>query len=112
MRDYKVGFSLPLVQGPDSAEPSDGASQEGPSSRQRDRIYERLDGRPDDNSLAMQHWKAFDPRTDEDRRFLEILVDGALYFPDWKTFPTFRQKVWWLGRLIIHPKSLNNVASI
>jgi hypothetical protein len=52
------------------------------------RIYERLEGRPDDVSLAMQYWQAFDPKTAEDRRSLEVLVDGALYFPDWKTFPT------------------------
>lgn len=52
------------------------------------RIYERLEGRPDDKSLAMQYWQSFDPKTDEDRRCLEVLVDGALYFPDWRTFPT------------------------
>lgn len=52
------------------------------------RIYEQLEGRPDDKSLAMQYWQGFDAKTDDDRRYLEVLVDGALYFPDWKTFPT------------------------
>ena len=71
------------------------------------RIYERLDGRPDDKSLAMQYWKAFDPRTDEDRRSLEVLVDGALYFPDWKTFPTIPTESLVAWQIDNPPESLN-----
>ena len=52
------------------------------------RIYERLEGRPDDRDLAISYWQPFDPKNDEDRRHLEILIDGALYFPDWQEFPT------------------------
>ncbi len=52
------------------------------------RLYEQLEGRPHDKVLATRYWQAFAPKNDEDHRNLEILFDGALYFPDWKTFET------------------------
>lgn len=52
------------------------------------RIYEQLEGRPDDADLAIKYWETFEPGTEDDRRSLEIVADCALYFPDWKTFPT------------------------
>ena len=51
------------------------------------RVYERLEGSPD-NTVAMAYWRRFDPKTDEERRNLEILADAQLFFPDWRTFPT------------------------
>lgn len=61
------------------------------------RIYERLEGRPVDTSLAKAYWQTFKPKNDEDRRSLEVIADSALYFPDWKTFPTipFESLVLW-----------------
>lgn len=52
------------------------------------RIYERLEGRPDDANLAIKYWETFEPKSEDDRRSLEIIADCALYFPDWETFPT------------------------
>ena len=61
------------------------------------RIYEQLEGRPDDMALAVKYWDTFEPKTEEDRQNLEIVADCALYFPDWETFPTipFASLVQW-----------------
>lgn len=37
--------------------------------------------------LAEQYWETFDPQTPEERQYLEVLVNGCLYFPDWQSFP-------------------------
>jgi hypothetical protein len=52
------------------------------------RFYEQLEGRPDDVALANRYWETFKPNNEDDRQSLEIVADCALYFPDWKTFPT------------------------
>lgn len=52
------------------------------------RLYEQLEGRPDDAALASKYWETFTPSNEEERRHLEVVADCALYFPDWKTFPT------------------------
>lgn len=51
------------------------------------RIYERLEGRPDDIALAVRYWETFEPKTESDGKSIEMVADCALYFPDWKTFP-------------------------
>lgn len=52
------------------------------------RIYEMLEGRPDDHALATSYWQPFDPQSEDGRKSLEVIADSALYFPDWETFPT------------------------
>lgn len=51
-------------------------------------VYERLEGRPDDTTLARTYWETFQPQENEQVKRLEVLADNALYFPDWETFPT------------------------
>jgi hypothetical protein len=52
------------------------------------RVYEKLEGRPDDHALATSYWQQFDPKSEDDWKSLEVIADAALYFPDWATFPT------------------------
>ena len=56
-------------------------------------IYERLEGRPDDASLAEAYWQTFTPRTPDEALRLEILTNTALYFPEWATFPILESEV-------------------
>ena len=56
-------------------------------------IYERLGGYPDDRKLASKYWEVFQPRTQTDLYRLEVLADSALYFPDWREFPTLTHDV-------------------
>lgn len=51
-------------------------------------LYERLQGRPEDEALARRYWAPFTPMTVEEFERLEVLTSTALYFPDWQTFPT------------------------
>ena len=51
-------------------------------------LYERLEGRPTDESLAKKYWETFIPSDEASRARLEVLADSALYFPDWRQFQT------------------------
>jgi hypothetical protein len=51
-------------------------------------LYERLQGQPADEALALRYWEGFTPSTVEEFERLEVLTSTALYFPDWATFPT------------------------
>lgn len=55
-------------------------------------IYERLEGRPHID-LARKYWEPFLPKTEEEVSRVEVLVDTALYFPDWRSFPTLSDDV-------------------
>ncbi|MUL16339.1 hypothetical protein [Aliivibrio fischeri] len=51
------------------------------------RLFEVLAKDPTQVHLAEQYWDTFNPQDPKERQFLEVLVNGALYFPDWKQFP-------------------------
>jgi hypothetical protein len=56
-------------------------------------IYERLEGRPDDATLAETYWQTFVPATPAEAVRLEVLAESALFFPDWRTFPILDDEV-------------------
>lgn len=53
-------------------------------------IFDRLQGRPDDEALARRYWHPFLPSSEAERFRLEVLTSSALYFPDWESFPRLR----------------------
>lgn len=64
------------------------------------RIYESLEGRPDDKELARRYWQPYVPEGNDDQH-LEILVSCALFFPDWRDFPLVPDPVllaWQVGQ--------------
>jgi hypothetical protein len=59
---------------------------DGPAHQADIRLYDRLVSSPNDGVLAERYWQWFDPSTEEDRKHVEILAGGSLYFPGWETF--------------------------
>lgn len=55
-------------------------------------VYERLEGRPEDESFAIKYWNTFVPKTEDERMRLEVVTDCKLFFPDWQTFPRINVK--------------------
>ncbi|MCD9480253.1 DUF2441 domain-containing protein [Photobacterium phosphoreum] len=56
------------------------------------RLFEQLATDPTQTHLAEKYWETFEPKDANERQYLEVLVNGALYFPDWHEFTQIDQK--------------------